>query len=67
MGIGASQQAHSCDECYACELSPLARGSCAGGRSKKAVFSFFSPELDTQYCTHFASMFSKIDVYQDTD
>ena len=25
MGIGASQQAHLCDECYACELSPLAR------------------------------------------
>ena len=22
MGIGASQQAHSCDECYACEFSP---------------------------------------------
>lgn len=44
----------------------LSRESCAGVRSKKAVFSFFSPELDTQYCTHFVSMFSKIDVYRST-
>ena len=39
MGIGASQQAHSCDECYACELSPLARGAAPEGADEFDLFN----------------------------
>ena len=37
MGIGASQQAHSCDECYACEFRPWREGAAPVGAGEYRI------------------------------
>ena len=62
MGIGASQQAHSCDECYACEFRPWRGGAAPVG----AVFVPFPLQSNTHYDTDCISVSVQFDVCRGT-